>query len=140
MNKAYVMRQLRRALELFVQTISDESVMREVADVYPGYEVDKHYKTGDVFRYGLNSDNEAQLYQVLQDHTSQAQYTPDTATSLYKAIGVTADGTLEWTQPLGASDAYQTGDVVMDEGKKWRSTVDNNVWKPGVYGWEEVTE
>ena len=24
-------------------------------------------------------------------------------------------------------------------GKRWRSTVANNVWEPGAYGWEEVT-
>jgi len=26
------------------------------------------------------------------------------------------------------------------ENQLWISTVDNNVWAPGVYGWEEYTE
>lgn len=30
------------------------------------------------------------------------------------------------------------GDKVMHNGKTWQSTTDNNVWEPGVYGWEEV--
>ncbi len=44
----------------------------------------------------------------------------------------------EWSQPLGAHDAYNLGDKVSHNGKKWVSTAANNVWEPGVYGWEEV--
>lgn len=140
MDKVYKAKQLRRALQLFIQSISDESVMMEVADVYPPYKVDQNYKIGDVFRYGVNADNETQLYQVLQDHTSASQWTPDSANSLYKKVGVTSDGTPVWTQPLGATDAYALGDVVSHNGKLWESTVDANVWEPGVYGWAEKTE
>jgi hypothetical protein len=31
-------------------------------------------------------------------------------------------------------------DAAEANDKMWISTVDNNVWAPGVYGWEEVTE
>jgi hypothetical protein len=89
-----------------------------------------------VFRYGENAVGDAQLYQVIQPHTSSVEWTPDTATSLYKAIGVTTEGIPEWVQPLGSSDAYMTGDVVVYNGKKYRSTCDNNVWRPDAYGWE----
>ena len=44
-----------------------------------------------------------------------------------------------WTQPLGATDAYNKDDVVSHNGKLWKSTVDANVWEPGVHGWTEVT-
>lgn len=46
----------------------------------------------------------------------------------------------EWTQPLGAHDAYKTGDRVTFEGKVYESTIDGNVWSPAVYpaGWTEV--
>lgn len=43
-----------------------------------------------------------------------------------------------WVQPTGAHDAYQIGDNVMHNGQQWRSTAANNVWEPGVYGWEIV--
>ena len=87
-------------------------------------------------------DADTQLYQVLQNHTSAEQWTPDTATSLYKKIGVTDDGYPEWVQPLGATDAYNTGDIVSYNGKLYRSTIDGNVWSPDAYptGWEEYTE
>ena len=47
-----------------------------------------------------------------------------------------------WKQPTGAQDAYMTGDKVYYPTKNdaiYISTVDNNVWAPDVYGWEEVT-
>ena len=143
MNNAkldFLSKQIRRALELFAETITDESTMMEVADMYPAYAVGKAYKTGDVFSYGVNKDGETQLYQVLQPHTSAAEWKPGEAVSLYKAIGITPQGYPIWTQPLGATDAYQKGDIVQDEGELWISTIDNNVWKPGVYGWKKYAE
>lgn len=138
-DKVYKMKQLRRAMQLFAQTVTEESVMMEMADVYPKWSSNsKTYKTGEIVAYGKNSDNETQLYQVLQEHTSQADWTPNTATSLYKAVGFTDSGVAIWTQPLGATDAYMTGDVVEHNGKQWVSDVDNNVWEPGVYGWTQI--
>ena len=136
MNKTYKMKQLRRALELFVETITDESTMMEVADVYSKWQVGKTYKTGNVFAYGVNADNETQLYTVLQAHTSAAEHTPDIAVSLYKKVGFTEDGIAIWTQPLGATDAYMKGDKVLFNGVVYISTVDNNTWSPDTYGWE----
>ena len=48
----------------------------------------------------------------------------------------------EWVQPLGAHDAYKTGDRVTFDGKVYESTIDGNVWSPAVYpaGWKEVVE
>ena len=44
----------------------------------------------------------------------------------------------EWSQPVGAHDAYSKDAKVSHNGKHWTSTVDSNVWEPGVYGWTEV--
>lgn len=44
----------------------------------------------------------------------------------------------EWVQPTGAHDAYALGDQVTYDGKVWKSATANNVWAPGVYGWEVV--
>ena len=137
--------EIRKALQFYLATMdvdTNSADMMEVASVFPKYQVGKTYKTNDVFRYGENSVGDPQLYQVLQDHTSAAEWTPDTATSLYKAIGVTSEGYPEWAQPLGASDAYNTGDIVSYNGKLYKSTIDGNVWAPDVYpaGWTEYTE
>lgn len=47
-------------------------------------------------------------------------------------------GAEPWVQPTGAHDAYNIGDLVTYQGQTWRSTVDGNVWTPGVAGWEVV--
>lgn len=143
MNKKQASLELRKAIQLFLATMDVETqvdAIMEVASVFPKYEVGKTYKTKEVFAYGENSVGDAQLYQVLQDHTSSAEWTPDTATSLYKAIGVTEDGYPEWVQPLGASDAYNTGDIVSYNGTLYKSTIDGNVWSPEAYpaGWVVV--
>lgn len=143
MNKVQNALELRKALQLFLSTLDIDSYqqeMLEVPTVFPKYVVGKTYKTKEIFTYGENSVGDPQLYQVLQDHTSAEEWTPDTATSLYKKVGVTEDGTATWVQPLGATDAYMTGDIVSHNDKIWVSDVDNNVWEPGVYGWSEKTE
>ena len=135
-NLNYKAEQFRRAIQLWAQTITDESAMMEIADVYPKWDGNnKSYKEGEIFAYGVNADGETQLYTVLLAHASQEYWTPDAAVSLYKKIGFTEDGVNIWTQPLGATDAYNKGDVVEHNGQIWVSDVDGNVWEPGVYGW-----
>ena len=137
-NKVQAALELRKALQIFLSKLdvdTDAENMMAVASVFPKYEVGKAYKIKEVFSYGTNAVGDAQLYQVLQDHTSSAEWTPNTAVSLYKKIGVTEDGYPEWVQPLGASDAYNTGDIVSHNGVLYESTTDANVWEPGVYGW-----
>lgn len=135
-DKIFKAKQLRRALQLWAATLTDESTMMEIADIYPKWNGNsKSYKAGDIFSYGVNADGETQLYSVLQDHTSQPDWTPDTASSLYKKVGFTDSGISVWTQPLGATDAYNKGDEVSHNDQIWVSDVDGNVWEPGVYGW-----
>lgn len=136
--------EIRKALQFYLATMDVDTRsadMMEVATVFPKYQIGKAYKTKEVFSYGENGVGDPQLYQVLQDHTSAAEWTPDTAVSLYKKIGVTEEGYPEWVQPLGSSDAYNTGDIVSYNGTLYRSTIDGNVWSPVGYpqGWEAYT-
>lgn len=145
MNMTQTALEMRTALQYFVASLDAETqldLMLEIPSVYPAYAVGKAYKTKDVFSYGINAVGGPQLYQVLQDHTSAAEWTPDTAVSLYKAIGVTETGYPVWVQPLGATDAYNTGDIVSYNGALYISTIDGNVWAPDAYpaGWKEYTE
>lgn len=132
--------ELHKAVQLFAESISDEATMMAIPSIYPMYKIGVSYKIGNKFRYGLNSVGDFQLYQVLQDHTSSAEWTPDSAISLYKKIGISDDGTPIWVQPLGATDAYNIGDVVLYNGKKYESVINANVWSPDTYpaGWKAV--
>lgn len=80
------------------------------------------------------------LYKCVQAHTSQADWTPDTAVSLWSVAADPAEEWPAWSQPVGAHDAYAKGDKVSHNGKHWTSNVDSNVWEPGVYGWTEAPE
>lgn len=135
--------ELRKALEYFVTTLdieTEEDKILEIPSMFPKYKVGVNYKVKYIFAYGTNSVGDVQLYQVLQDHTSSAEWVPDNSPSLYKAIGISENGIPTWVQPLGASDAYNTGDEVMHKGIHYRSTIDGNVWAPDAYtqGWEVV--
>ena len=137
--------ELRKAVQILLGTLDPgerSADILAVPSVFPAYRVGKSYAAKEVFRWGENAVGDPQLWEVLQAHTSSETWPPDTSPSLYKRIGVSEDGTPEWTQPLGASDAYQAGDVVMYKGAKYRSLIDGNVWSPEAYpqGWEVVTE
>lgn len=136
-DKMFIAQQYNRFMQMSVQSanLPDDQAM-EVADLYPEWVAMKAYAVDEIVKYGVNADGETQLYKVIQAHTSQEDWKPDVTASLYKAIGFTDDGVSIWTQPLGSTDAYMKGDVVSFEDQLWISTVDNNVWQPGVYGWE----
>lgn len=143
-NKVQAALELRKALQFFLTTLdpeADKEKIMEIPSVFPKFVVGKAYAVKEVFSYGENEVGDPQLYQVLQAHTSAAEWTPDVATSLYKKIGITEDGYAEWVQPLGASDAYNTGDVVSYNGVLYKSLIDNNTWSPEAYpaGWEVYT-
>lgn len=78
------------------------------------------------------------LYKVLQAHTSQVGWEPDVAVSLFAEILIPDPSVIpEWVQP-SSTNPYMKGDKVRHNGKVWVSDVDNNVWEPGVYGWEPI--
>lgn len=112
-------------------TLNDDQA-KEVQELYDTWEPGKEYKAGDRVNYIRN------LYKVLQNHTSQEGWEPNQAPALFTAITVYDDNLELWTQPSGSTDAYQKGDKVLHNDIEWESTVDNNVWEPGVYGWEQI--
>ena len=139
MNRLQAAEQLRRALQMFAQTLTDEEAM-EIATVYPAYEVGKAYAVNEMLIYGVNTVGDPQLYRVVQAHTSQADWTPDATPALYTPIGLTEEGYPVWSQPTGAQDAYNIGDIVDYNGTLYKSLIDGNVWSPEAYpaGWEKV--
>lgn len=130
--------QIYNAVTLIVEMSSgsiDDADVDRIALLFPNWQVGCNYEQGDILRYN------GEPYRVSQKVTgAQADHTPDKAVSLYKKIGEPTGGLFPWSQPQGAHDAYKKGDKVSHNGKTWVSTVDANVWEPGVYGWEEAKE
>lgn len=112
----------------------DPETAVEHADLFAEWAYPIAYKTGQIRRYG------GVLYKCVQDHTSQADWTPTAAVSLWAKTSDPAEEWPSWSQPVGAHDAYSKGAKVSHNNKHWISTADANVWEPGVYGWMEATE
>lgn len=117
----------RKRIEQAALLLTDD-VAIFVPEMFPHWKTDTAYSTGDRICY-----NDV-LYKCVQAHTSQDNWTPDITPALWTVVSV--DEWPEWRQPTGAQDAYMTGDKVSHNGQHWISTADNNVWEPGVYGWD----
>ena len=125
-------KQLRQLIEQLAVTLDDETAMAGV-ELFPMWAIGRAYAVDDRVQHG------GTLYKCVQAHTSQADWTPDATPALWVVVSI--DEYPEWVQPLGATDAYNKGDIVSYNGKLYRSTIDGNVWAPDAYpaGWESVT-
>lgn len=110
----------------------DEVTATEHSEIFAPWEPDVQYGSGNLRRY---PESDGKLYKCIQAHKSQADWTPDVAVSLWVAAGDPAEEWPAWSQPIGAQDAYMSGDKVSHRDQHWISSVDANVWEPGVYGW-----
>ena len=119
---------------MFAASLPDEKAM-EVVAVFDPWEIGKAYAVGDFLTYGVNGVGDPQLYK--QAHTAQAEWRPDATASLYVAIGLDDSGYPIWSQPTGAHDAYNAGDIVNYNGTLYQSLIDGNVYSPEAYpdGW-----
>ena len=100
--------------------------------VYPEWRSEVEYVANDRVLY-----NDI-LYKVLSGHISQEDWTPDVAVSLFAKVLIPDENIIpEWEQP-DSTNPYMTGDKVTYNGKTYVSTIDNNVWAPDTYGWQEV--
>ena len=127
-----ITKELAKKFRQFIEEMSVNATDEQALDnilAFPKWEVNKEYEKDFRLRY------EDVLYKVLQNHTSQADWTPDVAVSLY--VKVSIEEYPDWVQPQGSHDAYNLGDKVTHLEKHWVSTVDNNTWEPSVYGWDE---
>lgn len=122
----------------------DDLTPEDIADLialYDPWEPGQAVGVADIRSY------EGKLYKVVQPHTTQADWTPDSMPALWTEIAPpeTEDGeeiVPDFVQPTGAHDAYKAGDKVLFEGKIYESMINDNVWSPSDHpqGWKEVTD
>lgn len=120
------------ALDELLPILTDEQA-EMVTNMYPEWAVDISYTAGERVQYN------SKLYRCVQAHTSQEGWEPATTPALWTRTAK-EDEILDWVQPTGVQDAYNKNDKVKHNGSTWISNVDANVWEPGVYGWDELTE
>lgn len=132
---------IREAMDAAGATLTEEQAI-ECVRLYRPWEVGKAYTAGEYMTFGVNNVGDPQLYKVVQSHTSQEDWKPDITPALYDAIGLDADGYPVWSQPTGAHDAYNKGDIVNYNGVLYESVIDGNVYSPEAYpaGWAVYAE
>ena len=141
MDRLQAAEQMRRAIQMFAATLPEEQAL-EIATIYPAWEAGRSYTESEIVSCGTNSTGDPQLYKVVQGHTSQADWTPDATPALYDAFGLDDGGYPIWSQPSGAHDAYDAGDIVNYNGTLYISLIDGNSWSPDTYpdGWKVYKE
>lgn len=123
---------LRELIEKASTSLADGDAI-EAVELFPAWAVGVADEVGKRVQY------KGKLYKCVQAHTSQADWTPDATPALWTEVAKPGEIPV-WRQPTGAQNAYMAGDKVHypdADGAIYVSTVDNNVWEPGVYGWEE---
>jgi hypothetical protein len=124
------------AKELFLSAAAgaavDDELIQGNAALFPLW--DENF-TG---RAGTIVQDEGNLYRSIHDVGTGQNTKPAATPSMWTRIGNPADEYPEWIQPIGAHDAYTSGAKVSYNGAHWESTVNGNVWQPGVYGWQQL--
>ena len=130
-------RELRKILE---KAMTDAQSLTDAEAITATCLHPKWSGNGEQYTAGQRVQDDGILYTVLLDHTSQPDWKPADAPSLFAKVLI-PDPTVipEWEQP-DPTNPYAKGDKVAHNGKTWVSDIDGNVWEPGVYGWTEVAE
>ena len=127
--------QLRQELNEIIGEMTDEEAIKRPI-LFPNWKSGKQYTINERIRYG------GRIFKVLQNHTSQEDWTPSRAPSLFSEI-LTSETVepQEWQQP-SSTNPYLTGDKVIYNGQIYESLIDNNIWSPADYptGWKLIQD
>lgn len=119
---------IRAGIDNLTSNQNDETIIENKA-VFPWWNGDGiKYLQGMILQYNDSA------YRVLQSHTSQNDWAPDVAVSLFTKISL--EKISDWVQP-GSTNPYMKNDKVYFESHIYQSLIDFNVWSPSVYpqGW-----
>lgn len=130
-----VQQSLHKVAKMVASEVTDDAKALAIQEFYDDWEVGVKYEVGTYIRY------EGVLYKVITAHTSQSDWTPTSASSLFAKVLIDPTGETinEWVQP-DSTNPYMAGDKVIFNGKTYESVIDNNVWSPSAYpaGWKEI--
>lgn len=124
-------RQMRSQLNNITKDFTDEQAFQN-KDLYPDWNGNGVLLwVGDIVYY------KESIYKVLQSHTTQLDWAPDVAVSLFVKISI--EEIPEWEKP-DSTNPYMLGDKVRFEGHIYESTMDYNIWSPSEYpaGWRMI--
>lgn len=103
---------------------------------------DLEWMIGEKVEVGWTRTYDGKIYEVIQAHQTQVDWTPDKTPTLWKEIVVVVDIPV-WKQPTGAHDAYRLGAKVhfpTINDPVYESLIDYNTYSPTAYpaGWRKL--
>lgn len=106
----------------------------------PAWREDAVYTAAHV---GFPVQDGDQVYTILQPHTPAHNpgVRPADLPAIYSIKHTTDPKKAKpYMAPNGTSGAYMSDDCAVEDGRVYRSTIDNNVWAPSSYpaGWEDL--
>lgn len=120
----------RVKIEGAAAAMTDDAALTAV-ELFPLWEEGLAVASGERYR-----TEDGTLYRCIQAHLTQSNWHPSRAPALWVKVSVLVYP--EWVQPTGAHDAYNAGDKCTYQGIRYICTVNENVYAPTVYGWQEV--
>lgn len=110
----------------------DNTTILENASLFSSWGPSITYTKNAICRHG------GAVYRCSQEHKSQENVPPNLG-NFWEKIGTSLEEFLSWAQPIGAADAYSAGSKVKHKEEYWVSTENDNIWEPGVRGWQRTT-
>lgn len=90
------------------------------------------------YAYGSICKNGNKLYRCISPHISQEGLLPESNPQYWLQIVDLNEEWPDWCFPCNKQNLYPLKAKVYHNNKYWQSIVNNNIWEPGVNGWEEV--
>lgn len=109
--------EMKENVSVILPKIDDKTAVT-VKALFPKWEAGKTYSSGDRFVYN------DELYKVIQNHVSQADWTPDITASLYTRIDETHAGTADDPIPYDGNMALESGKYYTQDGVTYLCTRD----------------
>ena len=120
---------IRATMDKAGMFLTDEQALTAV-ELYPPHKTGLSVKVGERYR------QENDLYKVIQEHVTQADWLPSITPALF--VKVSLDEWPEFVQPTGQHDAYAFGAKITFNGKHYVSLITANTYSPLTYpaGWK----
>lgn len=145
-SKEYVLKKMRaiglQAAEAFQAAAPDldgTAIIDREADI-PDFNPDKHQYLN--WAVGSCVRDDGQVWQLIQPYDSNTYKDHPNDMRAQWSLCHTKDPAKAkpYVAPLGTSGMYMKDECCTENGKAYRSKVDNNAWEPGVCGWTESEE
>lgn len=93
----------------------------ELASYFPKWEADK------VMPLGYKVSYEGRLFEVIQEHTSQSDWTPNVVMSLFKVVQVEATGSIDDPIAWEPGMVLEVGKYYIEGGEKYKALRDSGI-------------